>query len=511
MTSFERIPAGRQLFPSEVQFFKETVALDLDAVVARYRAAFPHSGRSDGAVETHAKNYRTLLTPAPRTPSAPKTATGSGQKYRRSTSIPFQGNRYIVTLSTVGESRGNLSVHIDGADYPIIPSRTVSFPVTETELQDRDPDSPVTVLQIWRGKLESARKNLTWFESLWTTAALPSTPAEIARDATKIAAYRKAKPYPLIQEIREAFEQRMQEHPDDETWNTKRMFEMGLLDQIEPWLQLTDEYITKYGGTPPETSPPEGPAPDTPAPLEQIGTAVTVGDLEIFATAIDKKMYLVVSGNGQHPLLATPTNRVLAFICSAEDIGGDLFDPITVLGIWIRKLKHARQGIPTFEAVWVAALKNTEYDLLPAQVLQLRAKGFLPEKVVADEILPAVEAHADFKYEYRGKWPGKLLFLDAALAAFKVGVYPDLDGAIAHAQQAIAQIQKEREEAAARETSAATSPSPAPPTPIGPSEGSYPKVLVANFGAFVVRYQAVEVLPVGRSADHPPECAPSGQ
>lgn len=470
MVSYERILSGSQLKPSEVAFFAQHSQESLATVLVQYRAEFPHAKRTDRAIEAHLLNSR-KAPPAPRPlrKDSPALRSGGGTK-------AVKLERLNLILTSASGKAWALKAHSVASNYPLTETRTTTFPVPLAQLGERDPLQQATILEVWKEILLDTRSRVPDFESRWAAAGLARTPTEIAADAERLAAWQKAPPLALIRDIKHAFQDQIDRDPDNPVWNVKRLLEMGILGQTDYWVQAADARIAGLAA-----KEPAEPQPAAPAPVpEQVGIRAVVNDLVLYVTERDGGMWLVVDRDPPDPVTVTP--RVQLYICAAKDLGADLFDPCTILGIWVRKLKHAQNGVAAFETAWVKGKVAAKYaDLLPMQILPLLERSFLPRQVVAEEILPKIPDD-DLPGEDR-------LFRDAARAAFEIGIYAKMDAAIAEAEEQIRKIQTERE-AAEREAAAAPEP-PAEP------EGAphYPETFVADYGSVLVRYRAIEVIP----------------
>ena len=465
--SYERILHGSQLKPSETDFFKARGTQETTTVIAEYHTAFPHSMRTDRAIENHIQTFRKLAPAKTPTRVTPALRSGGGQK-------SIKVNQLNLTLISSTGKVWVLKVQSVGVYYPLTETRTMTFPVSLAQLGDRDPLQQTTVLEVWKEVLLDTRPWIPDFEALWAAAGLARTPTKIAADTERLAAWQKAAPLSLIREIKLAFQDLIDRDPDAPVWNVKRLLEMGILNQIDVWVRAAETRIASLAGEAPPDPLPAAP----PAPIpEQIGVRATVNDLILYASERDGGMWLVVDRDPPDPVTVTP--RVQLYICAAKGLGADLFDPRVVLSIWVRKLKHAQKGVQAFEAAWVQGEAAASYgNLLPRQILPLLERSFLPKQVVTEEILPKVQ-DAGLPGEDR-------LFCDAARAIFEIGLYGSMDAAITAAEETLVRLQAERAAAEA----AATAPAPVPP-PAAP----YPESFVADYGTVRVRYQVVEVIP----------------
>lgn len=479
MPSYERILSGSALKPGETKFFTEHCRNPPAEVIPRYRAEFPHSKRSSGAIEEHCRAFRG------RVPQRSPSTTALARDLRGGQKSVKLDRLNVILLSSTGRS-WVLKIHSVSANYPLRENRTTTFPVSLAQLGDRDPFDQATILEIFKEILLDAKGRIPDFEALWAAAGLARTPLEIAADTDRLAAWRNTTPLALIKEIAVAFQDLINRDPDAPIWNVKLLLEMGILGQIDYWVRAADARIAHLKGIP---SPEPQQTPKLPPPpTDTIGVPVTVGDLTLAVTEHDGGMWLVVVRDP--PDAATLSERVQYYICAAQNLDTDLFDPCEVLNIWVRKLGHAQKGIPQFEAAWVTGVAAAGYDLLPRQVISLLEKAFFPKNAITNEILPRIPTP-----DSSGPQENRL-YADAARATFEIGLYARIEETVAGAENEIARIKADRK---AAKQAVAAEPSAEPQgTP------SYPETFVADYGGIRVRYQAIEVLPALEESTTPP-------
>jgi len=110
-------------------------------------------------------------------------------------------------------------------------------------------------------------------------------------------------------------------------------------------------------------------------------------------------------------------------------------DPIEVLNIYIRKLKHAQRGKGDFEHMWADGMSGTDYDFPPTVMVKMVEKGYvqLEDK---KRMLKLIRS----RFFSKGKDVPYTHPLWASKKVLEMGIYEELDEEIAAAEEKIEEI-----------------------------------------------------------------------
>lgn len=110
-------------------------------------------------------------------------------------------------------------------------------------------------------------------------------------------------------------------------------------------------------------------------------------------------------------------------------------DPIEVLNIYIRKLKHAQKGKGDFEHMWAEGMEGTDYDFPPTVLVKMVERGFIPFED-KKKMLRVIRS----RFFSKGKdvpWTNPLW---ASKKVLEMGIYDEIDKEIAAAEEKIEEI-----------------------------------------------------------------------
>jgi len=140
-------------------------------------------------------------------------------------------------------------------------------------------------------------------------------------------------------------------------------------------------------------------------------------------------------------------NNVVFTIGKMGKIDVDYRNPIELLGLYVRLLKHAILGRGAFEKEWREVVRGTNFDFDPLTVLQLIERGLLTKKQVETKLIPLMNEKFT---SVREQGSAQSLFW-AAEKAFEMGIYNSIEKEIRDVQDLVKVYrQKAKEEVEAR-------------------------------------------------------------
>lgn len=167
---------------------------------------------------------------------------------------------------------------------------------------------------------------------------------------------------------------------------------------------------------------------------------------KILSLFVEKNVMKLSVDGGENEYPINMNNNVVFTIGKMGTINVDYHNPIEILKLYIRKIKHATLGKAAFEKEWKDVVKGTSFDFEPLTVIQLVERGLLPREKVEVDLIPLMNE----KLSSVREWKSAETLCWAAEKFFEMGLYGRLEEETRAAQDLIkAYEQKAKEEARA--------------------------------------------------------------